>query len=312
MRRALISLLAALPLACAPATALAANGRTAPGGPCVAVSGTVVSVDTARKEFVANAYVLPVSAGNHCPVVIPIGPILTASDSPTTPATAHVTVRTDTNTKFVVNNRAGGLSDLKPNSHFDGVFPGVPIDDINAVVSRSAVSIVAKTPPRHRQLFAWVGTVTGVGTSARTVTVSVERSLPASLVPAGSDPVTFTVDRRTMILGGNGSQRLFGGTLSGVQVGDIVAGAAVGWSNMTLTQVQAVPLRVLMDLPAPAVGPLLTARDKQLRRALALVGAGSAHHKAKAKSHKSSHRVSHVKKSHRVSHVKKSHARSHA
>ena len=45
-----ISLLAALPLACAPATALAANGGTAPNGPCVTVSGTVVSVNTARRN----------------------------------------------------------------------------------------------------------------------------------------------------------------------------------------------------------------------------------------------------------------------
>ena len=122
-------------------------------------------------------------------------------------------------------------------------------------------------------------------------------------MPSGSDPVTFTVDRRTMIVGGNGSQHLFGGTLSGVQVGDIVAGAAVGWSDMTLTQVQAVPLRVLLDLPASTSGPLMTARDKQLRRALALLGVRSvrpAHHKSKAKSHRKAH------------HVTKSHARSHA
>ena len=303
MRRALISLLAALPLACAPATALAAPTVSAPTGPCVTVSGTVVSVDTTRNEFVANAYVLPVSAGNHCPVIVPIGPILTASDSPTSPPTTHVTVSTDASTKFVVNNRSGSLSGLVPGSTFTGVFPGVPSDDINTVVSRPAVSIVAKTPPRHRQLFAWVGTVTGVKTTARTVTVSVERSLPASLIPSGSDPVTFTVDRRTMIVGGNGSQHLFGGTLGGVRVGDIVAGAAVGWSDMTLTQVQAVPLRVLLDLPASDSGPLLTARDKQIRRALALLGVKSvqpAHHKSKAKSHR------------KARHVKKSHARTHA
>jgi hypothetical protein len=297
MRRALISLLAALPLACAPATALAAPGGNAPHGPCVTVSGTVVSVDTTRDEFVANAYVLPVAAGNHCPVVAPTGPILTASDSPTPPATIHVTVSTDTNTKFVINNRPGSLAGLVPNSTFDGVFPGVPTDDVNTVVTRSAVSIVAKTPPRHRQLFAWVGTVTGVDTSAQTVTVSITRSLPSSLIPSGSDPVTFTVDRRTLILGGSGSG-LATRTLTGVQVGDVVAGAAVGWSDMTVTQVEAVPLRLLLDLPASTTGPLLTARDKQLRQALALLGVKStksSHHKSKAKSHRKARHVSHVK-----------------
>ncbi len=305
MRRALISLLAALPLACAPATALAAPGGNAPHGPCVTVSGTVVSVDTTRNEFVANAYVLPVSAGNHCPVVTPIGPILTASDSPTPPVTTHVTVSTDSNTKFVINNRTGSLSGLVPNSTFDGVFPGVPTDDINAVVSRSAVSIVAKTPPRHRELFAWVGTVTGVDTSAHTVTVSVTRSLPSSLIPTGSDPVTFTVDRRTLILGGSG-WGLAGSSLNGVQVGDVVAGGAVGWSDMTATQVEALPLRLLLDLPAPTTGPLLTARDKQLRQALALLGKGSAkstHHKSKANRHRKARHVSHVKKTHARTHA---------
>lgn len=306
MRRAMISLLAVLPLACAPATSLAARGNaqgSQPNGPCVAVTGTVVSVDTARNEFVANAYVLPVSAGNTCPVVTPIGPILTASDSPTPPPTTHVTVSTDANTKFVVNGRAGTLSNLVPNTRFDGVFPGVPTDDINAVVSRPAVSIVAKTPPRHRQLFAWVGTVTAVSPTGHTVTVSVERSLPASLVPSGSDPVTFTVDRHTVILGGNGSGGLFGARLSGVQVGDVVAGAATGWSDMTLTQVEAVPLQVLLDLPATTSGPLLTARDRQLHRALALLGVTSAHHQSKAESHKRSRHASHGRKSRAHSHA---------
>jgi len=72
---------------------------------------------------------------------------------------------------------------------------------------------------------------------------------------------------------------------------------------MTLTQVQAVPLRVLLDLPASDSGPLLTARDKQIRRALALLGVKSvqpAHHKSKAKSHR------------KARHVRKSHARTHA
>jgi hypothetical protein len=305
MRRALISLLAALPLACAPATALAANGGKAPHGPCVAVSGTVVSVNVANNEFVANAYVLPVSAGNHCPVVTPTGPILTASDSPTPPTTTHVTVSTDANTQYTINNRPGSLSGLVPNSHFDGVFPGVPTDDINTVVSRPAVSIVAKTPPRHRQLFAWVGTVSGVNASARTVTVSVTRSLPASVIPSGSDPITFTVDRHTLILGGIGSG-LSGGGLKGVQVGDVVAGGAIGWSDMTLTQAQALPLRLLLDFPAPTSGPLLTVRDKEFRQALALLGMKSgkpAHHNSKTKSHRKARHVVHVRKSRVRAHV---------
>ena len=42
------------------------------------VAGTVVSVDGANNQFVANAYVLPTLRGNHCPVASPPPPVVTA------------------------------------------------------------------------------------------------------------------------------------------------------------------------------------------------------------------------------------------
>jgi hypothetical protein len=303
MRRALISLLAAFPLACAPATALASTGRATDGpqGPCATVAGTVVSVDAANHQFVANAYVLPTSAGNHCPITAPPPPILTAPDrgprAVTPPATTQVMIGVDTNTKIRVNDRAATLADLRPNATFYAVFSGQPTDPITTLVYNAAVSIQAKNPPRHRQLFAFVGTVINVSSSAGTVTVNVSQSLPNSLVPSGSAPLTFAVNRRTLVLGGNAAGGLNGGSVSGVQVGDVVAAGTVGWSDMTLTEVQSLPLRLLIDFPVATstggAGLNPGTQTKALRRALSLLGLKTVSKHHKAKSHKKAHARKH-------------------
>jgi hypothetical protein len=110
------------------------------------------------------------------------------------------------------------------------------------------------------QFYAFVGTVTGTDTTAGTMTVSVTRSLPSSLIAGGSS-ATFTVGSHTIVIGGSsltggGSGAglfggLFGGSLAGVSQGDLVAGGLIGTAGMTAAQVQAAPLMFLLDLPAP-------------------------------------------------------------
>ncbi len=299
MRRAFISLLAVLPLACAPAAASAADT-----GPCVVVTGTVVSVDGANNQFVANASVVAQSPGNFCPAV-PTGPILTAPERFHAPAavtsTTQVTIATDPNTKIRVNGRTGTVSNLKPNDHFNAMFSGTPNDQIQTIVSRHTLTLEATTPPRRHELFAFVGTVTGVSVRGRSVTVSITQSFPSDLVPSGSDPVSFTVDRHTLVLGGNARYGLDGGSLAGVNVGDVVAGAVVGWSDMTLPAVQKLPLQLLLDIPVVTstggAGLNTGIQTQALRHALQLFGVkpAASHHKAKHHKRAHSKKTSHAK-----------------
>lgn len=300
MKRALISLLAVLPLACAPAAATAATAQG--NGPCVVVTGTVVSVDGANSQFVANASVVPQSPGNFCPAPPP-GPILTAPERFHAPAAVtsptQVTIATDPNTTIRVNGRVATLGDLKPDDQFNALFSGTPDEPITTIVSGHTLTLDAKTPPRRHQLFAFVGTVTAVNPRGGSVTVSVTQSFPNDLVPSGSDPVSFTVDRRTLVLGGNARNGIGGGSLAGVHVGDVVAGAVVGWSDMALPAVQRLPLQLLLDIPVATTtggaGLNTGVQTKTLRHALELLGVKTrASHHAKAKHHKRSH----VKRAH--------------
>jgi len=302
MRRALISLLAVVPLACAPAAASAATGDT---GPCVQVTGKVVSVDSANQQFVASATVVPRSPGNFCPAPS-TGPIITAPDRFHAPATdtspTQVTIATDPNTVIRVDGRTATLDDLEPNATFTALFSGTPTEPISTIISGHTLRLDAKSPPRHRQLFAFVGTVTGV--DAHTVTVSVAQSFPNDLVPGGSDPVSFTVNRQTLVLGGNARNGIRGGSLAGVQVGDVVAGAVVGWSDQLLPAVQKLPLELLLDIPVSTnsggAGINTGIQTNALRHALQLLGvrSGFSHHR-KATHHKRAHvKHAHTRKSH--------------
>ena len=148
--------------------------------------------------------------------------------------------------------------------------------------------VFAKAAPRTRALYAFVGTVTGVDTTAGTVSVAVTRSRPSDLVPADSAPVTYTVGADTLILGGPSAGGLLGTTLGDVSVGDVVAGGVIADSGLSLAAVQALPLRILLDLPAATGAPGGTSsggsRSAVLRRALSLLDGKSVtkHHRHKA------------------------------
>ena len=274
MRRIVITLLAAFPLTLGAAAASARPHPRADGsrfGPMV--SGSVVSTDATDASFVASVVVpSPGGGGTGSGGGLPT---LAANADTTT----QVTVTTDGRTRIRVNGRSGGVADMSAGDNFVAQFRGGPKRSLTALVSQPAAAVVDRTP---RQLFAFVGNVTGVDTAGGTITVAVSRSLPANLVPAGSPPVTFTVSPTTLILGGSGGSGLFGGSLATVSNGDLVAGGLVGRAGETLDQVQDAPLQVLLDLPAPAgsgggVFPTV-AKASALGRALKLLGAKGVKH----------------------------------
>jgi hypothetical protein len=209
-----------------------------------------------------------------------------------------VTITTDGSTTFRVDGQDGTLNALTPGERFVALFNGSPTDSLQTLVSSPPVAVFAHTPPTQRQLFAFVGTVSGVDTTAGTVSVQVSSSLPSGLVTPTSNPATFTVSPSTMILGGSAANGLFGGSLTDVKVGDVVAGGLVGPASESLTQVESSPLQVLVDFPASAMPAQTTAmrrtmRQRALTQAMTLFGykvrrASRGHHARHRKSH--SHR----------------------
>ena len=215
----------------------------------------------------------------------------TTSTTPTstTPTTTQVTITVDSNTKFRVNRRTGTISDLAAGQKFLAVFNGDSSEDITTLVlNNPAVAVMANTPPRPNQLYAFVGTVTALSTTNGTVTVNVTNSLPSGLVPASANPATFTVGGDTLILGGASTSGLSLGSLSNVAVGDIVAGAETGPSGETLAQVQSTELRLLLDFPVGSATHAVKAktRAQALAKAKALLGFKSKPKKHKPKKHK--------------------------
>ncbi len=212
------------------------------------------------------------------------------------PTTTQVTITTDSNTRMRVNDGSASVADMSPGDQFVALFTGSPGDSIDTLVTNPALAVFDRAAPKAHQLYAFVGTVTATDTVGGTVTVNVTRSLPADLVPAGSSPIPFTVGLQTLVLGGT-SASLFGGSLGDVSVGDIVAGGVAGDAGETLAQVESSPLKVLLDLPAPAGGST-GAQTGALNRALSLLGAPHKavkahkthkHHKKHRRSHHSSH-----------------------
>ncbi len=306
MRRASIALLAALPLAALPVAAWPAGAAAsvASVAPVAAVAGTVVSVDPSSGALVADAYPLP-SRSFH-PDVADGGP------SSTTSAT-RVTITTDSNTTIRLDQQIDPVGDLVAGDTFIALFNGLPGDSLATLLANPALAVFAETPPTPRQLYAFVGAVTAVDVAAGTVTLNVIRAFPSDLVPSGSGPVSFTVTPGTMVLGGSAPGGVLGGSLRGVGVGtgdigtgDIVAGGFVGDSGLTLGQVQATPLELLLDLPpaagsSPPSGSGSDAASTQvLNKALSLLGD---RHTTSSQAHRRSHR------SHGRSH--RSHGRSH-
>jgi hypothetical protein len=343
MRRALVAVIAAMPLTFGVAVADAHSTHHKHGGDIfqgvgsqgsvAAVVGTVVSVDATKATIVANAYVLqppshegggglPISGlpgignlfanGGLLSNLFGNGGLLSnlfsnsgllssffsgggfhhAGDTPTmtAPTTTQVTITTDSSTKVKINGKTATVPELVAGAKFIALFKGSNSDSIQTLVANPAVAVYARTP---RQLYAFVGSVTAVDTKAGTVTVDVTRSLPGSLVPSGSPAAPFTVGPNTLILGGT---KLFGGSLSDVSVGDIVAGGLIGQAGQTLTQVEALPLAVLLDLPAPssASSTAKAKRAEALTKTVALLQSGKK--KSHKKHHKTNHKHSHSKK----------------
>lgn len=295
MKRLLICLVAALPLTLGTAAANADGSGPfdLPGASVVPVVGTVVSTDAANGTFVANAYVpVPQDGGfGHDSDFFGRTPV----------ATTQVTITTDSNTRVRVNDEEGTVGDMAAGDQFAALFTGSPGDPLETLVASPALAVLDQTPPKPQahQLYAFVGTVTATDTTAGTVTVDVTRSLPSDLVPAGSAPVAFTIGPETLVLGGTSGGDLFGGSLSNVAVGDIVAGGVVGDAGETLAQVQSTPLKLLLDLP-PAAGTGAVTQTGALNRALSVLE--GSHQAVKThKAHKS-HKTHKAHRSHRRTH----------
>ena len=310
MKRILISVIAALPLAIGPAVASAHDNRPGNGGsltPIVSVAGTVVSTDAANGTFVADAFVLaPRSGTGHREHGSSGRSSRFGGDSSFTRRSAHepmtaptamtqVTITTDSGTKLKLNHQDGTVGDLVAGDRFVARLSGSPGDSIQTLVSNPALRVSASTPPKAHQLYAFVGRVTAVDTTAGNVTVDVTRSRPSDLVPPGSAPLSFTVGSDTLIRRGTGLRRLLGASLGDVSVGDIVAGgvigdSVIGDSGLTLSQVESTPLKVLLDLPATTTTTTSAqaAEDKTraMKHALSLLGDKSAR---KSEGHKKSH-----------------------
>jgi hypothetical protein len=324
MRRAIGGLIAALPLALGVAVAHADGGSWGDGGQGqngVPVIGTVVQTDPAAGTFTANAFVPTESSepgddnsgsgsgsgddsgsgsgddsgsgsgdgsgsGSGSGSGGNFGGDLAHDQfggSSTTPATTPVTITTDANTNITVNDSTGTVGDMKPGDHFVAFFNGSPTDPIGTLVANPALAVFDHTPPPQKQVYAFVGTVTGTDTTNGTV--------------------TLTVSADTLILGGTSSSG-FGNTLANVSNGDIVAGGLIGPQGDTLTQVEALPLQVLLDLPVPS-GSNVTASAKTkakqnaLKQALKLLGVKSASH------HRKAHHKRHASHHHSRKHAKK-------
>ena len=178
----------------------------------------------------------------------------TTTTTPTTPT--QVTITTAANTVLVVNDKPGKVSDLSAGDTFFALFKGSSTDSIQTLTANPAVWIIDHTPPKPLQLYAFVGTVKSVDTTAGTVTVNTTVSLPSSLAAPGSS-ATYTVGPHTFIIGGSSGgvlTSLFssGGSLTDVATGDIVAGALIAPQGDTAAQIDALPLTVMLDFPAPA------------------------------------------------------------
>lgn len=293
MRRALIGLLAVAPFALGAGVAQAHaprhwrfdQGSGSAPSPVVAVAGTVTSVNASASSFTANAF-LPRGEGYGWHHARPAGPGRVGHvrrqslSAPAAPTTSPVTITTTSSTRLRIgHDPSASLSDLATGDRFVALFKGTPGESLSQIVSGPALAVFAHPAPKRHQLYAFVGTVKSIDTSADTVTVQVANSFPSGLVPAGSDPATFTLSPSTLVLGGSSAQGLQGGSLGDVKVGDVVAGGETGPAGETLSQVEASPLQVLVDFPSGSGSPSTTtsaarrqARQSALNQALDLFG----------------------------------------
>jgi hypothetical protein len=311
MKRILILMIAALPLAIGPAVASAHGDRAKNGGlptPIASIAGTVVSANAADGTFVADASVripgFSTGRGDHgsgarSSRLHRDSNFSRRSDhgSMRTPtATTEVTITTDAQTELKINHQDGTVGDLVAGDRFEATFSGSPADSIQTLVSNPAARVSARTPREAHRFYAFAGMVTAVDTTAGTVTVDVSRSRPDDLVPSGSAPVSFTVGPDTLIMAGTGPSGPAGASLADVSVGDTVAGGVIGDGRLTLSQVESTPLKVLFDrhMAAATANPQAGHDEtRAMQHALSLLGDRSA---AESHGHKKSDPGKHAAK----------------
>lgn len=322
MKRVLIALIMTLPLAVGATAAQASMGPwpgsiggTATGTPQAMVAGTVVAV-TGTDSFTANAFVLTppslgmgiggTSSGTGSSIFsFSFGglPFFSTRHTSSTgmPTPTEVTITTDSSTTIHVGGVTGTatVGDLAPGAQFFALFPGSSSDSIDTLVGSAPTALFAQLP---MQFYTFVGMVTATpGTDS--LSVDVTRSLPSSLITAGTT-TTFTTSAHTLVIGGSSLTSsssssglgglfggLFGGSLDSVSAGDIVAGGLIGPAGLTAAQVEASPLMFLLDLPAPASttsSSTTTSAEKQ-----ALKEADKILHGGKVKLSKQHHKTSH-------------------
>jgi hypothetical protein len=223
---------------------------------------------------------------------------LRSHDDGSGPATTQVTITGGDGTVVFVNGASGSVSGMSPGDEFIAFFDGSPGESIADLVQSAPLAIIDHTPPAPKELYAFVGTVSNVAATDDndgTVTVDVQGAMPSSIASSG-DSVPMTVTSDTLILGGS-STTGFDSNLTDVSDNDIVVAAVVAPEGDTLSQIEALPLKVLLDIPVSQTSgeTQSQAREKALKKALAMIG-------DKLKSSKKTTKTKHGKKSHRKSH----------
>jgi hypothetical protein len=213
------------------------------------------------------------------------------------PATTQVTITGGDSTVVFVNGASGTVSGMSAGDEFIAFFDGSPGESITDLVQNAPLAIIDHTPPKPKELYAFVGTVSNVTTTDDndgTVTVDVQGAMPSGIASSG-DSVPLTVTSDTLILGGSSTTGL-SSNLTDVSDNDIVVAGLVAPEGETLAQIEALPLKVLLDIPVSQTSgeTQSQAREKALKKALAMIG-------DKVKSGKTK-RTKHGKKSHRRSH----------
>jgi hypothetical protein len=162
----------------------------------------------------------------------------------TSDGTAGTVITTDSSTAIKIDGRQTSVGDLAVGDYFTAVYKGTPDESLSTITSTTALEVRAWAPSQGNALYAFVGTVSSVDTTAGTVSVNVMDSIPNGLF-SGTD--TFDVGSQPIVLGNSGST-LFG-TLSNVSTGDVVAGGVIAPSGESASTVQSTPLGVLVDFP---------------------------------------------------------------
>ncbi len=221
---------------------------------------------------------------------------LRSHDDGSGPATTQVMITAGDATVVFVNGASGSVSGMSAGDEFIAFFDGSPGESITDLVQNAPLAIIDHTPPAPKALYAFVGTVSNVAATDDndgTVTVDVQGAMPSSIASSG-DSVPLTVTTDTLILGGSSATGL-GSNLTDVSDNDIVVAGLVAPEGDTLSQIEALPLKVLLDIPVSQTSgeTQSQAREKALKKALAMIGdklkSKSKHAKKTKKSHRRSH-----------------------